>query len=190
MKSSLGEGQLPLKQKIQKTWRRDNRTSDVKGPSLSKSMANHLLDLIFQPVNRWFWPEYWPGQGGGGHSSSGGARVYCVDRQVRGFLLAEKLALSPYLGQHSRAEWVWWETWQSQVEWIKRSKSWGVVWCESRESGNWPRFSERARKRGSRMNESRQRARCVPWRRGFPQGPRRKNLAWWFLKKIFPGGPY
>jgi len=33
-------------------------------------------------------------------------------------------------------------------------------------------------------------ARCVPRRRGFPQGPRRKNLAGWFLKKIFPGGPY
>jgi len=32
--------------------------------------------------------------------------------------------------------------------------------------------------------------RCVPLRRGFPQGPRRKNLAGWFFKKIFPGGPY
>jgi len=32
-------------------------------------------------------------------------------------------------------------------------------------------------------------ARCVPRRRGFPQGPWRKNLAGWFSKKKFPGGP-
>jgi len=30
--------------------------------------------------------------------------------------------------------------------------------------------------------------RCVPMRRGFPQGARRKNLAGWFAKKDFPGG--
>jgi len=33
-------------------------------------------------------------------------------------------------------------------------------------------------------------SRCVPLRRGFPQGPWKKNLAGWFFKKIFPGGPY
>jgi len=32
-------------------------------------------------------------------------------------------------------------------------------------------------------------ARCVPLRRGFPQGPRGKNLANEFWKQIFPGGP-
>jgi len=33
-------------------------------------------------------------------------------------------------------------------------------------------------------------ARCVPRRRGFPQGARRMHLAGWFLQKIFPGGLY
>jgi len=31
-------------------------------------------------------------------------------------------------------------------------------------------------------------SRCVPRRRGFPQGPRMKNLAGWFLKKNLPWG--
>jgi len=29
-------------------------------------MANHILDLNFNPVDPWFWPGYWPGEGAGG----------------------------------------------------------------------------------------------------------------------------
>ena len=45
---------------------RVTRAKEVKGPS--RSVANHLLDLIFKSLDPWFWPGYWPGEGGGGHA--------------------------------------------------------------------------------------------------------------------------
>ena len=65
---SIPQGTCPPSKKIQTTRGRETRAREVKDPNLS--MANHLLDLGFKPVDLWYWPKYWKGQGSGGHGSS------------------------------------------------------------------------------------------------------------------------